>query len=426
MSPRLVEAAVRVALLIAGLLVARSVVRRHASASAGAAGGERDRDRSLGALLKRGGLWTLALLLSGGCFALLAVTAGLVPIKASSGHWPITAWFLKFAMQRSVATHTIGISVPDLDEPRLVLKGAGHYELGCRSCHGSPAARTPRIARAMTPPPPDLMMTVPQYDAAELFYIIKHGVKFTGMPAWPAQQRDDEVWAVVAFVRKLPALDSAAYEQLVAAAPAAGDAGTPIDALLPHRPAPMAIASCAGCHGIDGRGRGLGAFPRLAGQQPAYLEASLRAYARSERHSGIMEPIAAGLDAAQISEVARYYADVGDGRGPAGTRDAAPQMAAGEAIATRGLPDQLVPPCAECHGPAGPPRNPAYPRLAGQHADYIRLQLRLFQERRRGGTAYQGIMRRVASGLTDEQMRAVAAYYASIPAAVDQPAPGEP
>ena len=63
-------------------------------------------------------------------------------IKASSGHWAITRWFLNFAKERSVATHTLGKNAPSLEAPWLVVEGATHYETGCRSCHGSRTCRS--------------------------------------------------------------------------------------------------------------------------------------------------------------------------------------------------------------------------------------------------------------------------------------------
>ncbi|HEY5811862.1 MAG TPA: cytochrome c, partial [Terrimicrobiaceae bacterium] len=150
-----------------------------------------------------------------GIGGLLVVVSGLVPIAASSGHWPITEWFLKFAMNRSVSTHSLGIHTPPLNDPDLVVKGGAYYEIGCRPCHGSPGLAQPRIASRMVPPPPDLVRRAGELEARELFYIVKHGVKFTGMPAWPSLQRDDEVWAVVAFLKTLAHLDKEAYQQLV-------------------------------------------------------------------------------------------------------------------------------------------------------------------------------------------------------------------
>jgi cytochrome c553 len=91
----------------------------------------------------------------------------------------------------------------------------------------------------------------------------------------------------------------------------------------------------------------------------------------------------------------------------------AQQIETGRRIAFEGLPDQLVPACRECHGP-GAQRNPAYPRLAGQGAEYLRLQLTLFREKRRGGTPFHQIMQDIAVQLRAEHVDAVTAFYASL------------
>ena len=140
--------------------------------------------------------------------------SGIVPIKASSGHWAITAIILDFAKVRSVATHSWGITSPPLDDDLLITRGAGHYENGCLPCHGGPGRVIPPVMAAMTPTPPELRERLSRWRPEELFSIVKHGIKFTGMPAWPAQQRDDEVWAIVAFLRRLPELDASAYQRL--------------------------------------------------------------------------------------------------------------------------------------------------------------------------------------------------------------------
>lgn len=233
----------------------------------------------------------------------LVAASGVIPIRASSGHWAITRWLLQFSKQRSVATYTLGMEVPSLDEPSLVLKGAGAYESNCRACHGSPSLRNPRVAQAMTPRPPYLPHTVPQWDADELFYIVKHGIKFTGMPAWPAQQRDDEVWAMVAFLLKFPALNPEEYTRLISAETTLRNESATENLSL-GKPTPRAvILNCARCHGADGLGRGVGAFPKLAGQNPDYMYRSLQAYARGERHSGVMEPVVAGLSDEEMRDL---------------------------------------------------------------------------------------------------------------------------
>lgn len=343
----------------------------------------------------------------------LVAASGIMPIKASSGHWPITVWFLKFSMHRSFSTHSLGVKVPRLGEPGMVMRGAGHYETGCRPCHGSPDLPQPRIAAAMLPVPPYLPKVIHEWEPAELFSVVKHGVKLTGMPAWPTQQRDDEVWAMVAFLLEMPELNAEEYRRLVHGGTPETGAGEPMPDLLgTERPPRAVLESCGRCHGMDGRGRVRGAFPRLAGQRPAYLYASLQAFARGERHSGIMGPIAAGLSPAEMRDLARYFARLP--AAPPAVRADSAAIHRGRAIAERGIPKQKVPSCTDCHGPGAVRRNPAFPVLAGQDALYLAQQLELFKKRHRGGSPYAHLMHPVAGELSTEQMRDVALYYESL------------
>lgn len=353
----------------------------------------------------------IALALAVGGF--LVAASGLIPVKASSGHWPITEWFLRFAMRRSVATHSLFVKVPPLDDHALVLKGATHFDIGCRSCHGAPGERPPRMAQAMLPRPPELVPRIQASNPKRLFYVVKHGLKFTGMPAWPAPHRDDEVWAVVAFLLKLPSIDSAEYRRLVRADTSAQPSSVAPAAL--ETPAPrIPIQTCVNCHGRDGLGRGSPAFPRLAGQREEYLRNAIAAYARGMRHSGIMGPVAANLDETMIRELAGYYARLTpSSAGTPGSDSDAAAIARGRTIANEGIRDRRVPACIECHGPTGRRHKPAYPLLHGQPADYLVRQLELFKQGRRGGSGYAHLMEPVASRLDPEQMRDVAKYFES-------------
>jgi len=392
------------------------------------------------------GSWKLALgrlLLAAAAFglaALLFVSAGLVPIAASEGHWPVTRFLLHFSMIRSVQTHALAVKRPapperPLDEEAMVLKGAGHYASGCLPCHGAPGHPRAGVVRHIVPEPPYLPPKIDEWSDDQLFWIVKHGIKYTAMPAWPSQKRDDEVWAMVAFLRRLPDLDPEQFRRLAygdSAAVAPGGANltrldTGLGTLAPRR------ADCARCHGRDGNGRGTGAFPRLAGQNEAYLLASLQAYARGERQSGVMEPVAVALGADEMRALAGYYAGL---PGDPIAAEAAPARARvtgagdalragssggsierGERLARRGDAALRIPSCVECHGPGGAARNPMYPRLAGQHPDYLALQLRLFKQGRRGGTAYAHIMATIAGSLEDEDIDDLAAWYGSLPPA---------
>jgi cytochrome c553 len=395
MKPALMRAAAAVALLLA---VVRS--RRRTGSDLPISTGVRP------LILKHPWLTLIALVTVAAIGGAIVVASGVVPIKASSGHWRITAAILDFAKVRSVTMHSIGIQPPfPLDDPALVLRGAGHYESGCYPCHGRPGVPVLPVMAAMTPPPPELTALIQRWRAQDLFSIVKHGIKFTGMPAWPAQQRDDEVWSIVAFLRRMPSLDGAAYGELVS-----GPTLTPSDA-------PRAVReTCGRCHAHDGTGRGPGAFPSLAGQRAAYLHGSLRAFSDRRRISGIMATVAASLDDQTMREAAAYYERLPPRS--AGGADDARARARGQSIAAQGIPDREIPSCAECHGPAATPKNPAYPLLAGQHARYLALQLELFQQRRRGGSGFENLMHVFVGRLRAEEIRDVTIYYSSLRASL--------
>lgn len=368
------------------------------------------------AIVKHPWLTAGAVAAIGTIIAVLVVVSGVVPIKASSGHWAITARLLDFAKVRSVATHSFGIQAPPLDDPGLVLRGAGHYETGCYPCHGGPGGEIPPVIAAMTPMPPKLSDgLVARWRAEELFSIVKHGIKFTGMPAWPAQQRDDEVWAMVAFVRRLPTLDASGYRTLVYGERRPRPDERSRGPVAAEERAPRAVREiCARCHGVDGTGRGPNTFPSLAGQRPAYLYGSLRAFAERRRFSGIMSTIAARLSDEMMREVSEYYAQL-PSRRVAAAADAA-ALSRGEAIADLGMPDRDIPSCSDCHGPNDAPRNPSYPLLANQDQGYLALQLELFKGRRRGGSAYANLMHVFVDRLNQQQIRDVTLYFSSLQA----------
>lgn len=335
--------------------------------------------------------------------AVLVAWIGFFNVGASSGHWRITEWFLHFAMRSAVRTYATTIEVPETFDEGAVLPAAGHFATGCAVCHGAPGEERPAMTTDMLPEPPRLEEVIADWNDAELFRIVKHGVRFTGMPAWPTQKRDDEVWAMVAFLRELPGLEPQEYRDL-----AYGSA----DAAEPEGADPRfeaTLAECARCHGGDGLGRSE-AVPVIAGQRPGYLVESLKAYAAEERESGIMELATTEADDALWEQLAAHYASL-PARGPASDRPEAQLIERGEAIARQGIPGRKIPACLGCH--EGPDRNPVYPSLDGQKPSYLENQLRLFASGGRGGTPYSHLMTEFASRLEPAERRSVAAYFAN-------------
>ncbi|WKE64227.1 c-type cytochrome [Gallaecimonas kandeliae] len=176
----------------------------------------------------------------------------------------------------------------------------------------------------------------------------------------------------------------------------------------------MAQQACALCHGQGGRSTNPG-FPKLAGQQAPYLEGQLKAFRGKNRSDPAGEQYMWGLSKTltdeQIAGLASYYAAQTPGAADAG---ADPALAAeGKTIFEKGVPEEQVPACNSCHGSSGQ-GNGVIPRIAGQHGDYLRKQLLIFQgtEQRPDGVA----MKMVTHKLSDHQMQALAAYIQGLSA----------
>src|SRR5689334_3133586 len=149
----------------------------------------------------------------------VSIYAGLYNIAADVPHTQPVYWLLDTIGQRSVVARARDNVVPnDLDDANRISKGAGQYAEMCSSCHLAPGMERTEISRGLYPRAPELRRKT-DLNPAEQFWIIKHGVKMTGMPAWGVTHDDELIWDVVAFVRKLPKLTPAQYETMVKNAP---------------------------------------------------------------------------------------------------------------------------------------------------------------------------------------------------------------
>jgi mono/diheme cytochrome c family protein len=162
-------------------------------------------------------------LVAGALLALLAVVAvaiyaGLYNIAADVPHTPPVYWLLETVRDRSVAARARDIVPNDLDDANRISKGAGQYAEMCSGCHLAPGMKRTEISRGLYPRAPELRRKT-NLTPAEQFWVVKHGVKMTGMPAWGVTHDDDLLWDVIAFVRKLPELTPEQYETLVKNAP---------------------------------------------------------------------------------------------------------------------------------------------------------------------------------------------------------------
>jgi mono/diheme cytochrome c family protein/cytochrome c2 len=140
--------------------------------------------------------------------------SGLYDVSALNQHLPPTYWLLETGMRASVKHHAKDIAVPPLEDARLVARGLAHFREHCVVCHGAPGVAPASFALGLTPVPGNLVQAAREWTPAELFWVTKSGIKMAGMPAWAARLSDDEIWAVVAFLRQLPRLSPAAYQDL--------------------------------------------------------------------------------------------------------------------------------------------------------------------------------------------------------------------
>ena len=318
--------------------------------------------------------------------AMLPLT-GLVDFDASNGRWSITDWYFGVSARQSISLRSLTVGVPDLDDPARVRRAAGHYEMVCADCHGSPAAPPARLAADLVPQPPLLMDQMRNWRPdARVFWTVKHGVKHTAMPAWPTELRDDEVWDMVAFLAAMPELDTDAYAALIGAG----------------------LGTCASCHGENGEGTP--AAPRLDIQSPKYIADALDAYRQGTRASGTMMAAARRLSDEDIAALAQHFGRQVEVEQP-------PAAGLGAEIAARGLPERDIAACDSCH--AAP--RAEYPRLMGQQRHYLITQLELFNEHGadRGGP-HADIMAHAIRRLPDpergplkpEEIQALADHYA--------------
>ncbi|MBE7941848.1 MULTISPECIES: c-type cytochrome [Ramlibacter] len=166
-------------------------------------------------------------------------------------------------------------------------------------------------------------------------------------------------------------------------------------------------AACAGCHGVDGNS-GVATYPKLAQQVPEYIIKQLTEFKAGKRQNAIMQGMAAGLSDDDMRNVAYWLASQKAKPGTAKDKDL---VMLGEKIYRGGIAEKQVAACAGCHSPNGAGIPAQFPRLSGQHQDYVNAQLMAFRE----GTRNNSIqMNQIAARLSDKEMKAVADYIAGL------------
>ena len=178
---------------------------------------------------------------------------GVYDISATNPHLAPTHWLLDAGMRRSVKRHAAHIAVPDVDHTPIRGRGLALFRRHCVQCHGAPGVAPDAFALGMSPVASNLALTARDWPANEIFWVVKEGIKMTGMPAWKHRLADDDLWAIVAFVRELPALSPVAYRALASATLAeAADPSSPTLGDPERGRQAIHQYACSTCHRIPG------------------------------------------------------------------------------------------------------------------------------------------------------------------------------
>lgn len=177
----------------------------------------------------------------------------------------------------------------------------------------------------------------------------------------------------------------------------------------PTKAQPIATQICVACHGADGNSP-LPINPSLAGQHPEYLFRQLNEFKSGSRNNAVMMGMAAGLSTEDMRNLAAYYAAQKPNETAAKDKEL---VAQGRMLFRGGNVASGVAACAGCHSPNGAGIPSQYPRLAGQHPEYLVAQLKAFRAGERANSS-SNMMRAVAARLTDKEIAAVAEYLSGL------------
>jgi len=158
---------------------------------------------------------TLAALAIAGVLGGYAVmVSGIYNVASTSQHLQFVHSILEKGMHYSVRFHARKIVAPPLDDKQLVRSGAVLYQANCVECHGAPGVAPRGIGMGMQPIPGPLVDATSKWDAGQMYWIVRHGIKMSGMPAWEYRLQDEELWQLIAFMQQMPQLSPADYAEL--------------------------------------------------------------------------------------------------------------------------------------------------------------------------------------------------------------------
>ena len=148
-----------------------------------------------------------------GAGGLTVVAAGLFDARASTPHNPIVAWAAHTTMIHAMKRMSQGVDPPPAFTPAQTIAGMHLYEQQCMMCHGGPGVPRADWVQGMNPAPPFLLDVSRRFTSGQLFWLVKNGVKMTGMPAWGLSDDDGRIWDVVAFLEAMPEIKPADFQK---------------------------------------------------------------------------------------------------------------------------------------------------------------------------------------------------------------------
>lgn len=248
---------------------------------------------------------TAALAVAAALVGAAVVLGGLYDVASTQQHWQPTYTVMETAMRHSVRLRARDIEEPPLADEAMALRGAACFRDKCVQCHGAPGVSPGDIGKSMQPLPGPLVDARRHWRARELYWVTRHGIRMSGMPAWEFRLRDDELWDLVAFMQRLPDLSAAQYTAWAQKAPPTPACG--VGAPTPP-PVPVVIATptadvergrvalyqhaCNACHQIPGVSgarvyvgptlEGIGSRQFIAGKLPNTQENMVRWLMRTQ------------------------------------------------------------------------------------------------------------------------------------------------
>lgn len=148
---------------------------------------------------------------------LFYINSGSFDVAATSKDPGWLAWILKTTRENSIERRAEEVELPAdsvLTDPNTIKAGFEHYDEMCVGCHLAPGLNSSEIREGLNPQPPQLAKRGKDLSPKEAFWVIKHGIEMTGMPAWGPTHSDEKLWQLVAFVKKLPEISAADYKAM--------------------------------------------------------------------------------------------------------------------------------------------------------------------------------------------------------------------